>query len=289
MVKSFVGILTRHRRALLFASWAATLLVLIKLDRYRAFLRPEFGVILEAAYVILLLLLVAELWRRNEAPLHGSLLLSPAILLLPILFVMNAQGVELDSYAFEKRSVGTPRVAAKETPSARSNPKAPSPPAGTSPVAPSGNAPPSSPLIASAAPSAASSGPPAAPPPPAARAPGPSAFVPVTHLDLYNSPKKYEGQWVTLVGMAYRNEEARKDFGPNVILVFRFVVACCAADAQPIAVVVDGKSGPRNIPDNSWVKVQGRFSTRRVERDDVPLIEEAVLSPTSEPKEPYLY
>lgn len=89
--------------------------------------------------------------------------------------------------------------------------------------------------------------------------------------------------------MTYRNEAARKDFGDNALMVFRFVVSCCAADAQPLAVVVQKKGGPSDLPDNSWVKVEGRYTLQNVKDGKVPVIEEAILWNTPEPSPPYLY
>jgi len=313
-MRTLLDALTRRRRALLFLSWGATLLVLIRLGGYRAFLRPEFGVLLKAAYLILLLLFVAELSRRREAPLHGLQLLSPAILLLPLLFLLNAQGVKLDSYAFEKRSVGTPRVAAQEASPDRQVAHSPGSDARSSPsstpgpdsagqftpaAAPGGAAPDASsdreaanaprPDTRNSPPSA--SGPSAAGRrAPAAEPPKGSHGVAVTLLDLYRSPKQYEGKMVSLVGMTNQNAKTRKEFGPTSWMVFRFVVACCAADAQPLAVVADARRGQMEFPNDTWVMVQGIFEMRRYPRGDmVPFIDDAVMSLTSEPQPPFLY
>jgi len=270
-MRFLAALVVRQRRVLLFVSWGATLLVLIKLRGYQTFLRPEFGVLLKAGYLILVLLVVAELFRGGEARPKGYMLLSPAILLVPVLYMLNARGAQLDGYAFQKRMLGTPHVTQPgPLPVSRSSTSTPSVPAsgrGLQVTSGGGEAGPSGPVARRDS----------------------SGALELTILDLYRATSQYEGEAVALVGLTNRNEEVRKEFGPTSILAFRFRVTCCAADAQPFAVVVQGKAGQLEFPDNTWVEVRGRFRTQLSRGEKIPVIEDATLSPTTAPERRYLY
>jgi uncharacterized repeat protein (TIGR03943 family) len=253
-MKTFLSASMRHRRALLLLAWALAFWGLLHQERYQAFLRPEFGVILAAAGGMSLLLFLAELGRRHQAPFSIASLSGPAILLMPLLYLLNAQGVELDGAVFEKRAVSAPSVTSQA-------------PARASEAAPSSAVPPTQPI----------------------EAVDDSEVEQVTHLDLHRSFRKYEGKTVSLIGMAHQNDPVLRDFGAQALLVFRFVVACCAADAQPIAVAVVRRPGQPSFPDSTWVKVRGRFTTRMLPGGRVPFIDDALVSQTAAPKPPYLY
>lgn len=244
-MRALLALLARHRRLLLFLPWAATLLVLVKLGGYRTFLRPELGAVLVGGYLILLLLVSAELFREREGTPHAAALLSPAVLLVPILFLLNARGAELDGYALQKRMAGTPRVAAG--------------PAASPPAAPARDE-----VDASGA-------------------------LIVTPLDLNAAPGRYLGRDVALVGMVGKNDEVRGEFGPGALVAFRFRVACCAADAQPFAVVVRPRGAQPEPPESAWVQVRGRFRLVEARGEKVPVVEDASLSITSAPVPKYLY
>jgi putative membrane protein len=252
VIRSLLALLARHRRALVFLPWAIALIALLRSGQFRNFLRPELRPVLVVGYLVLLLLIAADLFREEAPPLRGSLLLSPALLLLPLLFLLNARGVQLDGYALQKRLAGTPRL--------------------TSPSSPSG--PRSTPVPR--------------PPGPAEQAVV-SRPVEVTLVDLYDRPEQYEGRYVSLVGMTYVHEEARNDFGSGALVLFRFVVACCAADARPLTVVASRPPGTPAPSDNSWVRAQGRFLRRAGRGGAIPVIEEAVLEPVPAPQSRYLY
>ena len=252
MIRSLLALLARHRRALVFLPWAIALIALLRSGQYRTFLRPELRPVLVVGYLVLLLLIAADLFREEAPPLRGSLLLSPALLLVPLLFVLNARGVQLDGYALQKRLSGTPRLA---EPSSPFGPRSTPVPRPTSPEEP----------------------------------PAVSRPLEVTLVDLYDRPEQYEGRYVSLVGMTYGHEEARRDFGGGAVVLFRFVVACCAADARPLTVVAARPPGTSAPADNSWVRAQGRFARREARGGSVPVLEEAVLTPVPAPSSRYLY
>ncbi len=261
--------LTRHRRIVLFLPWAVTLVALVKLGGYQTFLRPEFRWLLIGGYLILLLLLAAEISREERSLPGAAVLLSPAILLVPLLYLLNARGAELDGYAFQRRLLGTPRMDRRGSPAGRP----------TSAVAPATGA---------AAMWAFLDRRPR-PPPPIAPTLDSSGTLLLTILDLYRAPEQYDGKLVSIVGMAYRNDDVQKEFGPASFLAFRFRVSCCAADAQPFFVVTRPRRGQPEFRENTWVEARGRFRLLLSRGEKVPVVEDATVSAAPAPEPKYLY
>ena len=301
-MRALINSLARGRRVLLFVAWYATLVVLLRADGYQAFLRPEFGVLLKGGGLILLLLINAELSRHREPVQHPTRLLSLAVLLLPILYMLNARGAALDGYAARKRLVGTPHVTSQEAATPERT-TALAPPAATMTAGDSsaaavcradtgtaaGKEGPTSTASSTGsggAPSAAVS---AGLDDMIGRQPPSGAAEDVSIMDLYRHPELYEGRRVSLLAMTMRNDEVRKEFGSRSVLAFRFRVTCCAADAQPFAVVVLAKPGQVEYPDNQWSLVEGRFRTRVSRGEKIPVVEAASVSPTTKPRAPYMY
>jgi putative membrane protein len=96
----------------------------------------------------------------------------------------------------------------------------------------------------------------------------------------------YEGKAVDVVGFVTPDA----DDPQNVFYVSRFVVTCCAVDAQPAGV-------PVYLPDwtsvhaaDDWVRVTGEFAVNGSDRSEQPLaiVPDAVTA-VEQPSEPYLY
>jgi putative membrane protein len=76
----------------------------------------------------------------------------------------------------------------------------------------------------------------------------------------------------------------------NVFYVSRFVITCCAVDAQPLGVPVYSPGWQQRFPVDSWVSVTGRFAVNPSPTSLQPLVVipdgvEAV----QQPREPYLF
>ncbi|MBG6107266.1 TIGR03943 family protein [Frigoribacterium sp. CG_9.8] len=96
----------------------------------------------------------------------------------------------------------------------------------------------------------------------------------------------------------YREKEANvvgfitrdKDDPKNVFYVSRFVITCCAVDAQPVGVPVYLPNWQDRFAADQWVKVSGSFETNPSTQSQQSI----ALVPTSttkvdQPSEPYLY
>jgi uncharacterized repeat protein (TIGR03943 family) len=129
--------------------------------------------------------------------------------------------------------------------------------------------------------------------PPAAAADTAKAFSPLPapvdgavdlSLTAYNDREWYEagstldGVALRLTGFVVHGDE------PGTVLLTRFRIACCAADAVPIQVLVRGVPEPLP-PVDRWIAVVGRHRAGIV--DGRAVIDADRVSPTRPPAEPY--
>jgi len=93
---------------------------------------------------------------------------------------------------------------------------------------------------------------------------------------------EFSGKEVDLVGFVVPIDE-------NNFYLSRFVVYCCAVDAQPVGVPVHQENWQQNFQENDWVEVQGEFSdTTSNSGYQAELIPDSVTK-TVEPEAPYEY
>jgi uncharacterized repeat protein (TIGR03943 family) len=299
-MKTIFGVLIRHYRVFLFFIWAYALIDLLGNKRYQTFLRPEFGIVLGVALAIFLAFMIAEMARKASHGLKWHELPRPIILLIPLMFLMNAQGASLDYYTFKKRFTGTQGMSVNIEPSDSSTAGAGtdqnSGPAG---VDGSKNGKEIEDVPSSLSPSAsdrrvfsrkhnAADG-------QVDDSDGDDIKVPVggvhdlTIIEVYKAPKLYEGKTVSMVGMVDRNDDVRRKYGEKTMILYRFMIACCAADAQPVALMVETKSAVNFQAENVWVKVQGRFTLIKDNGKTVPYLRDATISTVTRPEKEYLY
>jgi uncharacterized repeat protein (TIGR03943 family) len=82
---------------------------------------------------------------------------------------------------------------------------------------------------------------------------------------LYDSKESLKGQPVRLVGFVNNDKTA-----PGGFFLTRFKIACCAADAYPIQVVLLGDAG--QWPDDTWLTIDGVWKATEVEPDSKDLL-----------------
>lgn len=96
----------------------------------------------------------------------------------------------------------------------------------------------------------------------------------------------YAGKPVDVVGFIVADADAPQD----VFLVSRFIVTCCAVDAQPVGVPVYSPGWQQRLAVNDWVRVTGEFTTNPAAQSTQPLaIDPAAVEIVEQPSEPYLY
>jgi uncharacterized repeat protein (TIGR03943 family) len=105
-----------------------------------------------------------------------------------------------------------------------------------------------------------------------------------SNFALYDTTEQVKGRKVQLFGFVAHDAKA-----PGGYFLTRFVIACCAADAFPVQVVLRGSLPP--LPDDTWVTVTGTWHATTVEPDSQEAFR-AELDVTSvtkadRPSEPY--
>ena len=96
----------------------------------------------------------------------------------------------------------------------------------------------------------------------------------------------YEGKTADVVGFVTPSDTDPDD----VFYVSRFVITCCAVDAQPVGVPVYLPGWQDQVAADDWVEVTGGFDTNRSSssQDPVALVPDEVTT-VGQPSDPYLY
>jgi putative membrane protein len=96
----------------------------------------------------------------------------------------------------------------------------------------------------------------------------------------------FSGKPVDVVGFV----SADPDDPDNMFFVSRFVVTCCAVDAQPVGVAVYSPNWADDLASDQWVRVTGGFATNPSSSSvqDIALVPDSVTV-VEQPGEPYLY
>ncbi len=97
--------------------------------------------------------------------------------------------------------------------------------------------------------------------------------------------KQFAGQTADVTGFVYR--DIRFDGKPQ-LMVARFVISCCVADASAIGVIVQTADAAK-WPQDGWVHVTGKFTTQTIDGRDTPVVLADSITPATQPEHPYLY
>ena len=208
-MKSPEDVLKRWLHPAVFATWTVFLGYLLVSQRYVAFLRPEFGILLVLAHFIAMGFMLAAMFRTQKTILDTSAVLRALVLLIPVLFFMIMPDTMLGNQAFKKRFIGTNNGAvSRRSPSNFSDP-------------------------------GRFDDPEFSPSPEELKRRRQAAKREQTILDLYLKSDSFKGQRVVFTGMILRDEELKSHFGGKDTAVYRFLITCCAADALPLAIALD--------------------------------------------------
>lgn len=98
-------------------------------------------------------------------------------------------------------------------------------------------------------------------------------------------PAFFQGKPVDVVGFVVLDGENAGTF-----YVTRFVVSCCAVDAQPVGIPVFEPGFEQNFPGETWVRVTGEFVINPDVNSSHPLVLRALeIVVTEQPRDPYLF
>ncbi len=99
--------------------------------------------------------------------------------------------------------------------------------------------------------------------------------------------KDFEGKQVAMIGQVAHRKKAQHERGPFQLV--RFVMVCCAADVQPIAVMVQYPKSAPDFVSMSWVKVIGKVRFQNVGDHVEPAVDALKVAPIPQPSDQYLY
>lgn len=105
-------------------------------------------------------------------------------------------------------------------------------------------------------------------------------------LRLYDSDPTYSefmGAQVDIIGFIYHDPRLQS----NQLVIGRFALTCCVADAFAIGLVVEIENADQ-FSNNSWVRVQGEMSTIEIDGESLPFVLASQFDPIGEPLQPYL-
>jgi uncharacterized repeat protein (TIGR03943 family) len=253
-MKSPEEYLKRWLHPAVFAIWTVFLLYLLVSQRYVAYLRPEFGLLLAVAHFVAMGFMLAAMIRPIAKQISLPAILRALVLLVPVVFSMAVPDKMLGNQAFKKRFVGTNNGAiSRQTPSWLSSKK-----------------------------------------PDPIQLPEEIEDVQQKTLqvrtikEIYLNPNLYNGQRVVVTGMILHDEQLKPHFGGRDTAVYRFLITCCVADALPLAIALNTDQADA-IENDQWVEVDGIFDFQQVNGKPVPMISNPRIKPVEAPKVPYLF
>ncbi len=109
----------------------------------------------------------------------------------------------------------------------------------------------------------------------------------VRTLNVYPEPDGYTGQKVKVQGfVVYPNEPPLPD---QYILISRFVITCCAADAYPVGLPVKLDQDRKNYAPDTWLEIEGQMITETLAGKRQLTIQASSLKNIPQPENPYYY
>ena len=102
-------------------------------------------------------------------------------------------------------------------------------------------------------------------------------------LQVDPEPGRHAGKPVRITGFMHRDDRLPREW----FLVARFVVKCCAVDAQPVGLPVRAAAPLPEV--GRWVSVEGVWEVAEVGGERRAVIGATGVTPTNRPDQPYLY
>lgn len=107
----------------------------------------------------------------------------------------------------------------------------------------------------------------------------------VRTLHVYPEPDAYADQAVSVSGFVIHPP----DWPDNYLMLSRFVITCCAADAYPVGLPVEIDGSRSDYPADTWLQVEGRMATDAVAEQRQLVIQPSELTEIPEPDDPYAF
>lgn len=101
-----------------------------------------------------------------------------------------------------------------------------------------------------------------------------------------SDPAFYSGKTVDVVGFITSSD----DDPQNIYYISRFIITCCAVDAQPVGVAVYEPGWGDSLAEGDWVHIEGEFAASPSTAGGPSIVLRPDATKTvEEPDEPYLY
>jgi uncharacterized repeat protein (TIGR03943 family) len=107
----------------------------------------------------------------------------------------------------------------------------------------------------------------------------------VRTLNVYPEPDAYTGQKVKVQGFVIHPPELDQ----NHLILARFVITCCAADAYPAGLPVQLPENRDKYPPDTWLEIEGQMITENIANKRRLTIKATSLKEIPQPKNPYSY
>lgn len=99
-----------------------------------------------------------------------------------------------------------------------------------------------------------------------------------------NAAQEFAGQPVDVIGFVYHDERLADD----EVLISRFIVSCCVADANVVTMVVRWPAAA-TLENDAWVQVQGVLQPGDFNGAPLPVVAAQSVTTVAMPDQPYLY
>ena len=106
----------------------------------------------------------------------------------------------------------------------------------------------------------------------------------VSITKLYMQAQKYTGKEVEVVCQSWVDER----LPDNLIMCYRYLITCCAADARPVFIFVNPPKDT-TVDTDKWLRVKGTVSLTGEAGKEVPTIAPDSIIYVEEPKFPYAF
>jgi uncharacterized repeat protein (TIGR03943 family) len=105
----------------------------------------------------------------------------------------------------------------------------------------------------------------------------------VRTINSYPEPDAYLGQKVNINGFVFYP----KNLPNQYLMLSRFVITCCAADAYPVALPIKFTGTRQTYPQDGWFQVKGKAIVETLSGNRQLVIEAKEIKPIATPKNPY--
>ncbi|MBM7570863.1 TIGR03943 family putative permease subunit [Aquibacillus albus] len=96
---------------------------------------------------------------------------------------------------------------------------------------------------------------------------------------------KFEGKEISINGFVYKED----GFAKNQLVVGRYLITHCVADASIIGFLSEFNGGVESISEDTWLEVTGTIHIKEYNGVELPTISVTESKEIEEPEQPYLY